>query len=101
MRCRYDVEEPLVTGVVAVGDAWAYTVPTVGRGLAKSLQHSLVLRDTLRQAGLSDPVGLVARFAAATNDGLDRIYRTGSSLSSRSGCRPVLHRWMSSRPIAE
>ncbi|MGI5451716.1 hypothetical protein ACQEWB_00710 [Streptomyces sp. CA-249302] len=98
-RNLYDTEEPLVTGVVAVGDAWACTVPTVGRGPATSLRHSLALRDALRETGLSDPVDLVTRFAAATDDGLARIYRHTTShtrhrlaeMDAHTAGRPYTH----------
>lgn len=73
-RPLYDTQQPLVTGLVAVGDAWAITTPTVGRGLAMSLQHSLLLRDALRQTGTDHPVELVTRFAETTRDSLGRIY---------------------------
>ncbi|MFF4507842.1 FAD-dependent oxidoreductase [Streptomyces sp. NPDC001401] len=74
-RNLYDTPRALVTGVVAIGDAWAVTVPTVGRGLAMSLQHGLALRDALRQTGSGEPVDLVTAFGKATNDGLARVYR--------------------------
>ncbi|MGW3286900.1 FAD-dependent oxidoreductase [Streptomyces sp. NPDC001002] len=75
-RTLYDVEQPLVTGLVAIGDAWALTVPTVGRGLAMSLHHSVILRDLLRErTGTGDPADFAAAFGRATNDGLGRAYR--------------------------
>ncbi|WP_217548473.1 NAD(P)/FAD-dependent oxidoreductase [Streptomyces sp. GbtcB6] len=74
-RTLYDTEQPLVTGLVAVGDAWALTVPTLGRGLATSLNHSLILRDLLRRADTDDPPGFAAAYAKATVDGLDWSYR--------------------------
>ncbi|WP_405953804.1 FAD-dependent oxidoreductase [Streptomyces phaeochromogenes] len=73
-RPLYDTQRPLVTGLVAVGDAWAVTTPTVGRGLAMSLRHSLLLRETLRRTGTALPVELVTRFAEATRDSLGRVY---------------------------
>lgn len=73
-RPLYDTQRPLVTGLVAVGDAWAITTPTVGRGLAMSLRHSLLLRETLRRTGTAHPVELVTRFAEATRDSLGRVY---------------------------
>jgi 2-polyprenyl-6-methoxyphenol hydroxylase-like FAD-dependent oxidoreductase len=74
-RTLYDTEHPSVTGLVAVGDAWAFTTPTVGRGLAMSLQHSLALRDVLRQTGTAHAVDLVTQFARATRDDLGPVYR--------------------------
>jgi hypothetical protein len=41
--------EPVVTGVVAVGDAWACTNPSVGRGASIGLIHAVALRDLLRE----------------------------------------------------
>ncbi|MEU9049429.1 hypothetical protein AB0D37_03335 [Streptomyces sp. NPDC048384] len=78
-RTLYDAELPLVTGLVAVGDAWAVTVPSIGRGLAMSLQLSLMLRDVLRENGTGDPVGLVTAFGRATRDGLGQVYRRCTS----------------------
>ncbi|WP_369269256.1 hypothetical protein AB5J55_03685 [Streptomyces sp. R11] len=78
-RTLYDAEVPLVTGLVAVGDAWAVTVPSIGRGLAISLQHSLILRDVLRKHGTGDPVGLVAAFGRATREGLEPVYWQSTS----------------------
>jgi len=40
--------EPVATGVAAVGDAWACTNPSAGRGLSVGLIHAQRLRDTLR-----------------------------------------------------
>ncbi|MFF5477619.1 hypothetical protein ACFY5C_09785 [Streptomyces sp. NPDC012935] len=78
-RTLYDTELPLVTGLVAVGDAWAVTVPSIGRGLAMSLQHSLMLRDGLRRHGTGDPADLVIDFGRATRDGLGQVYRQSTA----------------------
>jgi flavin-dependent dehydrogenase len=40
---------PVVTGFAAVGDAWACTNPSAGRGLAVGLLQALVLRNVARQ----------------------------------------------------
>ena len=42
--------EPVATGVVAVGDAWACTNPSVGRGCTIGLMHAEALRDLVRDA---------------------------------------------------
>jgi 2-polyprenyl-6-methoxyphenol hydroxylase-like FAD-dependent oxidoreductase len=39
---------PLVTGVASVGDAWACTNPTNGRGMSLGLMHVQRLRDVVR-----------------------------------------------------
>jgi 2-polyprenyl-6-methoxyphenol hydroxylase-like FAD-dependent oxidoreductase len=57
---------PVATGVVAVGDAWACTNPSVGRGASIGMLHAQALRDTLRQTGPDRPADLSEAFAAAT-----------------------------------
>jgi 2-polyprenyl-6-methoxyphenol hydroxylase-like FAD-dependent oxidoreductase len=59
---------PVVTGLVAVGDAWAATNPSLGRGTAIGAIHARVLRDVL--AGRPDPVRLVEQFHRA---GLEQV----------------------------
>ncbi|WP_159053043.1 hypothetical protein [Streptomyces regalis] len=44
-----------------------------------SLQHSVLLRDVLRQTGADDPVALVIAFGRATRDGLGDAYRRCTS----------------------
>jgi 2-polyprenyl-6-methoxyphenol hydroxylase-like FAD-dependent oxidoreductase len=39
---------PVATGLVAMGDAWACTNPSVGRGASIGLLHAVALRDLLR-----------------------------------------------------
>jgi 2-polyprenyl-6-methoxyphenol hydroxylase-like FAD-dependent oxidoreductase len=52
-------------GIVQLGDAWACTNPSMGRGMSLGLAHAAVLRRVVRETG-DDPVGLVSAFAAAT-----------------------------------
>lgn len=40
--------EPVATGVIALGDAWACTNPSVGRGASIGLLHAVALRNLLR-----------------------------------------------------
>ena len=58
--------QPVATGVVAVGDAWACTNPSRGRGSSIGMMHSLVLRQTLRDVGLDDPYHFALAFEQAT-----------------------------------
>lgn len=58
--------EPIVTGLVAVGDAWACSNPSFGRGASIGMLHGVVLRDALRVAGGDDPYVLAHAFHAAT-----------------------------------
>lgn len=53
-------DQPVATGVASVGDAWACTNPSAGRGMTVGLLHAQRLRDTVR-SDLGDP----ERFARA------------------------------------
>jgi 2-polyprenyl-6-methoxyphenol hydroxylase-like FAD-dependent oxidoreductase len=66
---------PVATGVVAVGDAWACTNPSVGRGVSIGMFHSQVLRDTLRAVGPDQPVQLSEAFADATAASVEPWFR--------------------------
>jgi 2-polyprenyl-6-methoxyphenol hydroxylase-like FAD-dependent oxidoreductase len=57
---------PVVTGLAAVGDAWACTNPSLGRGASIGALHACVLRDVVAKEGTGDPDALVLRFAAET-----------------------------------
>ena len=47
---RYVVDgRPVATGVAAVGDAWACTNPSAGRGMTVGLIHAQRLRDVVRE----------------------------------------------------
>lgn len=78
---RYVVDgEPVATGVVAVGDAWACTNPSLGRGASIGLLHATCLRDVLREvdATAADPGSadkLVRRFAELTETVAEPLYR--------------------------
>jgi 2-polyprenyl-6-methoxyphenol hydroxylase-like FAD-dependent oxidoreductase len=58
---------PVATGFAAVGDAWACTNPSAGRGLSVGLVHAQLLRHTVRDH-LDDP----AEFVRALDDGTQR-----------------------------
>jgi 2-polyprenyl-6-methoxyphenol hydroxylase-like FAD-dependent oxidoreductase len=58
--------EPIVTGMVSAGDAWACSNPSFGRGASIGMLHAVTLRDTLRQAAGQDPYTLASAFHAAT-----------------------------------
>ncbi len=69
---------PVATGVVAVGDAWACTNPSLGRGASIGLLHAGLLRDVLRELDACDPVAadkLVRRFAELTESVVEPLYR--------------------------
>ena len=64
---------PVVTGMVAVADAWACTNPSAGRGIALGLAHAVRLRDSIREAG-DDPVRLAHTFHEITEPELTPWY---------------------------
>jgi 2-polyprenyl-6-methoxyphenol hydroxylase-like FAD-dependent oxidoreductase len=66
---------PVATGVVAVGDAWACTNPSLGRGASIGLVHACALRDVLRDVGPGDPDKLVRRFDEVTAAVVEPLYR--------------------------
>ena len=56
---------PVATGVCAVGDAWACTNPSAGRGISVGLVHAQRLRDAVRTS-LDDSEALVREFDELT-----------------------------------
>lgn len=76
-RCRRLVVdgEPVVTGVLAVGDAWACTNPSLGRGTSIGLLHTRCLRDLLREVDPRDHEKLAVRFDEVTAAVAEPLYR--------------------------
>jgi 2-polyprenyl-6-methoxyphenol hydroxylase-like FAD-dependent oxidoreductase len=67
--------EPVATGVVAVGDAWACTNPSVGRGAAITVVHARLLRDLLRETDPADHDKFARRFDELTSESAEPLYR--------------------------
>ncbi|MEX0874873.1 MAG: FAD-dependent oxidoreductase [Actinomycetota bacterium] len=65
--------KPVVTGLLAVADAWACTNPSAGRGLSVGLGHAVALRDTVRKH-LGSPVELAHAFDAVTEEEFKPFY---------------------------
>jgi hypothetical protein len=66
---------PVATGVVSVGDSWACTNPSLGRGATIGFMHAVSLRDVLRSSTSDDPAWFTRTFATATGDGVEPWYR--------------------------
>jgi 2-polyprenyl-6-methoxyphenol hydroxylase-like FAD-dependent oxidoreductase len=66
--------QPVITGFAAVGDAWACTNPSAGRGLSVGLIHAQVLRDVVRQH-INDPGAFSIDFDAETERRVGPFYR--------------------------
>jgi flavin-dependent dehydrogenase len=65
---------PVVTGYAAVGDAWACTNPSAGRGLSVGMIHAELLRDVVRQH-LDDPAALARTWDVRTEEAVQPFYR--------------------------
>jgi 2-polyprenyl-6-methoxyphenol hydroxylase-like FAD-dependent oxidoreductase len=58
---------PVATGVVSIGDAWACSNPSLGRGASIGMVHAVTLRQLLRDVGLADPMAFARAFGEATD----------------------------------
>jgi 2-polyprenyl-6-methoxyphenol hydroxylase-like FAD-dependent oxidoreductase len=65
---------PAVTGVAMLGDAWACTNPSQGRGMTLGLIHAGLLRDTVREHP-EDPHAFAEAWDAVTEQELTPWYR--------------------------
>jgi 2-polyprenyl-6-methoxyphenol hydroxylase-like FAD-dependent oxidoreductase len=65
---------PIATGYAAVGDAWACTNPSAGRGISVGLLHAQALRDVVRDK-LDDPAGFALAWDEATELHVTPWYR--------------------------
>ena len=66
---------PVATGVVAAGDAWACSNPSVGRGASIGMLQAVALRDTIAATGLDDPWEFACSFHHATAELVEPWYR--------------------------
>jgi len=65
---------PAATGILAAGDSWACTNPSLGRGLALGLDHAVRLRDVTREH-LEHPRELAAAWDLVTEEEFTPWYR--------------------------
>jgi len=66
--------QPVITGFAAVGDAWACTNPSAGRGLSVGLLHAQVLRDVVRRQ-INDPEAFSRDYDVGTEREVAPFYR--------------------------
>ena len=66
---------PVATGVVSVGDAWACTNPSLGRGASIGLLHARALVELLRETNATDVEKLARRFDEVTRADVEPLYR--------------------------
>ncbi|MEU8238171.1 FAD-dependent oxidoreductase [Actinoplanes missouriensis] len=76
-RCRRLVidGDPVATGVVSVGDSWACTSPSVGRGASMAMIQAVLLRDLLRETDPADHDKFARRFDEASTRVVEPLYR--------------------------
>jgi 2-polyprenyl-6-methoxyphenol hydroxylase-like FAD-dependent oxidoreductase len=67
--------QPVVTGAVLLGDAWARTNPALGRGTSIGAVHAGALRQALQEVDPDDPDKLVRRFDDLTCGVVEPLYR--------------------------
>jgi 2-polyprenyl-6-methoxyphenol hydroxylase-like FAD-dependent oxidoreductase len=65
---------PLLTGIALLGDAWACTNPSLGRGISLGLLHTKCLREVVG-SHLDDPVEFAQAWDATTEARLTPWYR--------------------------
>ncbi len=68
--------KPVATGVLAVGDSWSCTNPSLGRGASIGLMHAVLLRDTLRDEVDAPPAKLASAWYELTRTHMEPWYRT-------------------------
>jgi 2-polyprenyl-6-methoxyphenol hydroxylase-like FAD-dependent oxidoreductase len=66
---------PVVTGLLAVGDAWACTNPSAGRGLSVGLVHAQQLQRVVAQHDDGDLEALAHAWDAATEEHVTPFFR--------------------------
>ena len=65
---------PLLTGIALLGDAWACTNPSLGRGISLGLLHAKCLREVV-SSHLEDPLEFAEAWDAVTEAKLTPWYR--------------------------
>lgn len=65
---------PVATGVVALGDAWACTNPSLGRGISIGITHAAALRELLREVSLDDARTLAVRWHELTAETVEPMF---------------------------
>ncbi len=66
---------PVATGVVPLGDSWACTNPSVGRGASIGVLHACELRDTLRRVAPVDALEFATAWHEATAETVEPYFR--------------------------
>jgi 2-polyprenyl-6-methoxyphenol hydroxylase-like FAD-dependent oxidoreductase len=65
---------PVATGVVALGDAWACTNPSLGRGISIGIVHAAALRSLVRDVPLNDPLAVATTWNELTAEHVEPLF---------------------------
>jgi 2-polyprenyl-6-methoxyphenol hydroxylase-like FAD-dependent oxidoreductase len=60
--------KPVVSGFIPLGDAWACTNPSLGRGISIGLMHAAALRELLRDGPVGDARAQAMHWATLTSE---------------------------------
>jgi hypothetical protein len=74
---------PVVTGLLLLGDSWACTDPSLGRGTSIGVLQTRLLRDVLREAGLDRPAELARLWDSETRRVVEPWHRATVTTSHR------------------
>jgi hypothetical protein len=92
---------PVITGLLPLGEAAAFTEPRVGRGTLLSFLQAVAVRDALREGADDDPAELVVRWDAQFQEQVAPTLRATNGVTRGptkgmrayiSGDEPVLDR---------
>ena len=65
---------PVATGVLPLGDAWACTNPSLGRGISMGMVHASALRTLLREGLSDDPRAQAIRWHELTAESVEPLF---------------------------
>src|SRR3954469_7578898 len=73
---------PVMTGMLAVGDAWCCTNPSAGRGISVGLVHAQALRRVVKEH-LGDPAAMAHAWDTATEECVTPYYRAQRAIDQQ------------------
>jgi len=65
---------PVATGILPLGDAWACTNPSLGRGISMGMVHAAALRRLLREGPADDPRAQASRWHELTAESVEPLF---------------------------
>jgi 2-polyprenyl-6-methoxyphenol hydroxylase-like FAD-dependent oxidoreductase len=77
---------PAATGVLPVGDSWACTDPSLGRGATFGLMHAVIIAEAVA-APLRQPLALSLAYDRLTRERLVPWYQHTADLGSQRAAR--------------